>query len=457
MAINTVTEQKNIWKKTLNYIEKNIKEKHIFESFFSNSSIVKIENDKIVIALNSGLACSVVDKKYKDIVVDGLLEATQSRFEVSFIAAAEVENINVSEIKPVENKKKFFANSFINTKYTFENFIVGSCNREASQAALMIASNPGKTFNPLFIFSNSGLGKTHLLHAIGNYIRENNPLMNVLYISTDDFVDEFVRSVRGDDEIESLKEFFRTVDVLLVDDIQFLSKKTKTAEMFFNVFNLLVNNGKQIVLTSDCPPSNLKGLEERLVTRFNQGLSIDIKKPDKETLLNILKQKIEANDLDIKNFDDGVLEFFANNFSANFRDLEGAINRLLFYTINVKQCKNITMQVAMDSVSSIINVKDTETLLNEERIIDVVADYYNLTSQQLKGNSRTSQLALARHISMYLIRDILDVPFKKIGDTFGGKDHSTVMSAITKVEKKLKTDHQLSTAVGEIKKKLKTE
>ena len=456
MATSTITEQNNIWKKILKIIEQRINDRHIYDSFFSLSSIHKIEGNKMIILLNSNLAIQIIETKYKVLLTDAINEVTSSNYELSFLTAADIENDTI-EVKPVHTKKKYFVNSVINTKYTFDTFVVGQCNREASQASLMIASSPGKSFNPLFIYSQSGLGKTHLLHAIGNYIRENNPLMNVLYISTDDFVDEFVKSVRGDNEIEALKDYFRTIDVLLIDDIQFLAQKAKTAEMFFNVFNILVNNGKQIVLTSDCHPNNLKGLEQRLVTRFNAGLSIDIKNPDKETLLQILKLKIEGNDLDIHNFDDDVLDFFATKFSNNVRELEGAINRLLFYTINVKQCKKINMQVAMDSVSSIINVKETETLLNEEKIIEVVADYYNLTVTQLKGNSRTTQLAMARHISMYLIRSILDVPFKKIGSVFGGKDHSTVMSAITKVENSLKTNTSLNIAIGEIKKLLNIE
>lgn len=352
-------------------------------------------------------------------------------------------------------KKAIFVNSFINPKHTFDSFVVGQCNREASQASLMIASNPGKLFNPLFIYSQSGLGKTHLLHAIGNYIKENTPRLKVLYISTDDFVDEFVRSVRGDREIEELRDFFKTVDVLLIDDIQFLADKNKTADMFFNVFNTMINLGKQVVLTSDRHPNDLKGLEARLVTRFNAGLSINIQEPDKETLLSILKMKIEANNLDITNFDDDVLDFIAEKFSKNIRELEGAINRLLFYSINIKQSKHIDLPLAIESVSSIINVKETERMLSEERIIEVVADYYNLTVSQLKGNVRTSQLALARHISMYLIRTMLDVPFKKIGQTFGGKDHSTVMSAVEKVESNLKTNPQLSQAIHEIQNRLK--
>ena len=269
-------------------------------------------------------------------------------------------------------------------------------------------------------------------------------------------MDEFVRSVRGDHEIEMLRDFFKSIDVLLIDDIQFLADKSKTADMFFNVFNTLVNSGKQVVLTSDRHPNDLKGLEARLVTRFNAGLSINIQNPDKETLLSILKMKIEANNLDINNFDEDVLHFFAEKFSKNVRELEGAINRLLFYSINIKQSKHIDMALAVESVSSIMNVKDAERTLSEERIISAVADYYNLTVSQLKGNVRTSQLALARHIAMYLIRTMLDVPFKKIGQTFGGKDHSTVMNAVEKIESNLKTNSQLAQAIHEIQKELKT-
>ena len=456
MVTSTISEINNIWNKTLKIVEQRLNDRHIYDTFFSLSRIHKIDGNKMIIVLNSKLAIQIIETKYKVMLDEIIQEVTSSNYELQFITEADIEN-EIAKVKSSSEKKKFFQNSVINTKYTFDTFVVGQCNREASQAAVMIASAPGKSFNPLFIYSQSGLGKTHLLHAIGNYIRENNPLLNVLYISTDDFIDEFIKSVRGDNEIEELKEYFRTVDVLLIDDIQFLAQKNKTAEMFFNIFNIMINNGKQIVLTSDCHPNNLKGLEQRLVTRFNAGLSIDIKSPDKETLLQILKLKIEANDLDINNFDNDVLEFFATKFSNNVRELEGAINRLLFYTINIKQCKRITMQVAIDSVSSIINVRDTEALLNEDRIIEVVADYYNLTVSQLKGNARTSQLALARHIAMYLIRSLLDVPFTKIGSVFGGKDHSTVMSAVNKVEKMLKTNASYNTAIVEIKKLLKVE
>ncbi len=453
--ITTVSEKRQIWDRVLIGIQNEIMDPRIFDSFFNNSYIYSISGDTIVVSVNSKLAANLISTKYNDLISEVVAQTTQSKFKLVFMPESEIQASATPVTEKVEEKKQFFVNSFINPKHTFDSFVVGQCNREASQASLMIASNPGKLFNPLFIYSQSGLGKTHLLHAIGNYIKENTPRLKVLYISTDDFVDEFVRSVRGDREIEELRDFFKTVDVLLIDDIQFLADKNKTADMFFNVFNTMINLGKQVVLTSDRHPNDLKGLEARLVTRFNAGLSINIQEPDKETLLSILKMKIEANNLDITNFDDDVLDFIAEKFSKNIRELEGAINRLLFYSINIKQSKHIDLPLAIESVSSIINVKETERMLSEERIIEVVADYYNLTVSQLKGNVRTSQLALARHISMYLIRTMLDVPFKKIGQTFGGKDHSTVMSAVEKVESNLKTNPQLSQAIHEIQNRLK--
>ena len=453
--ITTISEKRQIWDRVLIVIQHEIMDPRIFDSFFNNSYIYSISGDTIVVSVNSKLAANLISTKYNDLISEVVAQTTQSKFKLVFMPESEIQASATPVTEKVEEKKQFFVNSFINPKHTFDSFVVGQCNREASQASLMIASNPGKLFNPLFIYSQSGLGKTHLLHAIGNYIKENTPRLKVLYISTDDFVDEFVRSVRGDREIEELRDFFKTVDVLLIDDIQFLADKNKTADMFFNVFNTMINLGKQVVLTSDRHPNDLKGLEARLVTRFNAGLSINIQEPDKETLLSILKMKIEANNLDITNFDDDVLDFIAEKFSKNIRELEGAINRLLFYSINIKQSKHIDLPLAIESVSSIINVKETERMLSEERIIEVVADYYNLTVSQLKGNVRTSQLALARHISMYLIRTMLDVPFKKIGQTFGGKDHSTVMSAVEKVESNLKTNPQLSQAIHEIQNRLK--
>jgi chromosomal replication initiator protein len=252
-----------------------------------------------------------------------------------------------------------------------------------------------------------------------------------------------------------MKDFFKAIDVLMVDDIQFLSEKVKTEEMFFHIFNHLVNAGKQIILTSDRHPSEIRGVESRLVTRFNSGLTMNITVPDLPTRVAILKKKIEANGLDITYFDEEVFHFFAERFSNNVRELEGALNRLVFYVINIKQTKHITMAVAIESVQPLIGSGVMVSSLTENRIINTVADYYNLTSQQLTGRIRTNQIAMARHIAMYLIRTMLDVPFLKIGALFGGKDHSTVMNAVKKVEKSLKVDEAIATAVDQLEKRLK--
>lgn len=453
MVAPTLSEIAQLWARVLDRLQTKINDRHIFDSFFVDTYIHAIDADEMKVVVSSGLASNLLSTKYMDVLALTVAEVTQTNFKLVFLQKGELEkNTKISE-----KKSSFFANSFVNRKYTFDNFVVGTSNREAHQAAVLIASNPGKLFNynPLFIYSQSGLGKTHLLHAIGNYIRENAPSLKVLYITTDDFVDEFIKYVSGEKDSDNMKDFFKAIDVLMVDDIQFLSEKVKTEEMFFHIFNHLVNAGKQIILTSDRHPSEIRGVESRLVTRFNSGLTMNITVPDLPTRVAILKKKIEANGLDITYFDEEVFHFFAERFSNNVRELEGALNRLVFYVINIKQTKHITMALAIESVQPLIGSGVTLSSLTENRIINTVADYYNLTSQQLTGRIRTNQIAMARHIAMYLIRTLLDVPFLKIGALFGGKDHSTVMNAVKKVEKSLKVDEAIATAVDQLQKRLK--
>jgi chromosomal replication initiator protein len=453
MVAPTLSEIAQLWARVLDRLQTKINDRHIFDSFFVDTYIHTIEADEIKVVVSSGLASNLLSTKYIDVLALTVAEVTQTNFKLVFLQKGELEKNN----KANEKKSSFFANSFVNRKYTFDNFVVGTSNREAHQAAVLIASNPGKLFNynPLFIYSQSGLGKTHLLHAIGNYVRENAPSLKVLYITTDDFVDEFIKYVSGEKDSDNMKDFFKAIDVLMVDDIQFLSEKVKTEEMFFHIFNHLVNAGKQIILTSDRHPSEIRGVESRLVTRFNSGLTMNITVPDLPTRVAILKKKIEANGLDITYFDEEVFHFFAERFSNNVRELEGALNRLVFYVINIKQTKHITMALAIESVQPLIGSGVTLSSLTENRVINTVADYYNLTSQQLTGRIRTNQIAMARHIAMYLIRTLLDVPFLKIGALFGGKDHSTVMNAVKKVEKSLKVDEAIATAVDQLEKRLK--
>ena len=455
--ISSISQITQLWDRSLRKIEEQLGEKQLFDSFFAGSYIYEVKGDTITVVVNSALAKSLIKTKYMDLVTSVVNDVTQSNFKLDFVVDADVKGREQMIEAPVQQKKQqYFQNAVLNTNLTFDNFVVGSFNREASQAALLIASNPGTMFNPLFIYSHSGLGKTHLLHAVGNYIiKEKKPNAKILYITANDFVEEYIRYVRGEKESQSLKDFFADVDVLLLDDVQFLANKVNTEEMFFYIYTSMINSGRQIVITSDRQPNELKDLEDRLVTRFTQGLVVKIEEPDQNTCVEILRKKIESNGLDLNNFDENVLYFYADRFSKNVRELEGALNRLIFTVVTMKKTDKITMDVAVEAVSSLVGGKQLATQLNEQKIINVVADYYNLTASQLTGKIRTGQIALARHLAMYLIRDVLDVSLKKIGDMFGGKDHTTVMSAIQKVDKELKTDESLQQAVEELRKRLK--
>ena len=454
--ISSLSEITNLWDRALIKIEQRLGEKQLFDSFFVGSYILEIKQSTIVVVVNSALAARLIKQKYYDIVVDVIKELTESNFELDFILESDIESQSKDISIPVQKKQTYFPDAVVNPSLTFDNFVVGSFNREASQASLVVAANPGKMFNPLFIYSNSGLGKTHLMHAVGNYICKNSkPGARILYITGNDFVDEYVKYVRGEKESEDLKSYICGFDVLLFDDVQLLANKSKTQEMFFFIYEKFINSQKQIIITSDKQPNELSGLEDRLITRFTHGLTVHIDEPDQNTCVEILRKKIEANGLDVNKFDDSVLYFFADKFSKSVRELEGALNRLIFYTVTMKQTDRITMDVASEAVQTLVGGKGFATQLNEQKIINVVADYYNLTPSQLTGKIRTGQIALARHIAMYLIRNTLDIPLKKIGDMFGGKDHTTVMSGIQKVDKGLKTDEDLRTAVEDLKKRLK--
>lgn len=454
--IGSLSEITQLWGKALMKIEERIGEKQIFDSLFTNSYINEINNNEMVVVVNSKLAVRLFSTNYSDLISEVIYELTGAHYKMKYVAKEDLSsNQGEAQLGEVVRSQPYFKNSVINQNLTFDNFIVGDFNREASQAALFVAANPGKTFaQPLFIYSNSGLGKTHLMQAIGNRIAKEKPFWKILFISGNTFVEEYLNWVKNSAQGDSLKSFFDTVDVLLIDDIQMLANKEQTQNMFFTIYESLIERNKQIVITCDKQPSELNGLAERLVTRFSKGLIVTINDPDQDTCVEILRKKIAATGMDPANFDDSVLYFFAEKFSKDIRELEGALNKLMFYIITNSQVGRVTMDVAMEAVKTLAGGKSISTQLSEQKIINVVADYYNLTSSQLTGKVRTGQIALARHIAMYLIRIKLDVPLKKIGDMFGGKDHTTVMSAISKVDKELKTDETLKAAIEELENRL---
>lgn len=459
--VTTLSEMTKLWDKVLKRIKENIHDNWTYDTFFSNSYIYDRDGDTLIIVSANQVAKTVLQSKYIDLITDVISEFEDDVYKVRIVNEEDIskkasQNVGIAKSPEVKEHAKYFEDASIKPNLTFDNFVVGEFNKEAHKAAMYVAKNGGTLFNPLFIYSHSGLGKTHLLHAIGNEIKNGRmPNAKILYITANDFVEEYVKFVRAEKDSRSLKEFFKGVDVLLLDDVQLLSGKVNTEEMFFVIYQDLINKGKRIIITSDRQPNELKGLEERLITRFTQGLTVSINEPDTETCVEILKSKIVENGLSLEKFDANVIYFLAEKFSRDVRELEGALNKLVFNCLNLLDEEKITMDVAIKAVSSIRGGKNVATQLSEQKIINVVADYYNLTPSQITGKVRTGQISLARHISMYLIRKHLDVPLKKIGEMFGGKDHTTVMSGISKVDKELKTNKQLQDAIAELEKKIK--
>lgn len=448
----SITELQTIWSKVKEELAKTVEDARFFDVFLSESAIHSIENGTVLVAVNSNLAVTILGTKYLGVIQEAIKSVMNQTLKVKFDTK---ENLK-SSTKPIEQKPSYFKSSIVNPSLTFDSFVTGPCNLEAKQAALYIATNPGKGFNPLFIYSNPGLGKTHLLHAIVNYIRETQPGKKALYCDASDFVQEYVNFATGVKQQDSLKEYITSFDVLLIDDVQNLATKEMTCKFFFEIFNQMHSRGKQIVITSDKHPSDLKSFEERLKSRFGAGLNVSINQPDTETCVAILQSKINNSLLDMNAFNPRVIEFVAANFSKSIREIEQAFNKLLFYVTTFRPTKYIDMDVATEALQSLIDVKDAKTKMNEQKIISVVSDYYNVTPSQLQGTSRQGKIAMARHISMYLIRKMLDTPYTKIGMIFGGKDHSTVMSGVEKVEKELKINTALETAINEIKNQLKS-
>ena len=454
----SISEIARIWQETLKIVDERLNDQNMFDSFFANSYIYDIRGNTATVVVSSATAERLLSSKYIDIIKDAIAEVTDNNLDLVFVQQSSItkSNIRSNYSQKDESEPSFFKDARLRSELTFDSFVEGDFNKEAYKAATVVAKNPGQIFNPLFIYSNSGLGKTHLLHAVGNAIKAKKPGTKVLYIDANDFVEEYVKFVKGEKDSETLKDFVCDYDVLLFDDVQFLENKVKTEEMFFYIYQKMVNSDKQIVITSDRQPNELKGLEDRLITRFSQGLTVKISSPDQNTCVKILEKQIKNAGLDTNNFDPAVLMFYADKFSDNVRELQGKFKRLIFYVSEMKQVEKIDLDVAIEAVQNITNIKNAAAQLSEQKVINVVSNYYKLTPAELTGKTRTGQIALARHIAMYLIRINIDVPLTKIGAMFGGRDHTTVMNGILKVENMLKTDESLKVVINNLQKALKT-
>ena len=442
---------KDLWEKTILSI-KNSQEigNEIIDTFFIDANIYEANENKIIILTEDIIRKAILDSK-KDIIkahLQDILETTKD-FILEIYIESQFKTEKLGDTIEIPILKEFDGQTLM-PHMTFDNFVVGDCNRESHVAALACAYDPGKLFNPLFIYGNSGLGKTHLLCSIGNYVKKNDPTKKVYYTDTLKFVERVSDSIK-DGSIDSFKKFMYTVDVLLIDDIQLLANKEKSHEVFFTIFNELVNNRKQICIASDRLPQEIKGIESRLISRFSSGLSVSVDSPEFETSLDILKMKLKISSLDlsINSFDDEALAFIASNFSKDVRSLEGALTRVIFLSIQSKEGSKIDLDFVSSALKGQTVVSD-KSGLSPKKIIRCVADYYNLSRQQITSKTRTKNIAMARHISIYLCRKLLDLPYTKIGDEFGGRDHSTIISACEKVENQIKTNSSYKKAIQEL-------
>lgn len=417
-----------------------------FDTWIMPLGIKSIEGNNIVFTATSEYQKDFIENKYKPLLFNTLRYITNRDWTFSVVDLSKEEeekqiitnpNLNVSSTEIESNK------STLNPKYTFETFVVGNNNRFAHAAALAVGNEPSKSYNPLFLYGGVGLGKTHLMHAIGNRILENNNKSNILYVTSEKFTNQLINAIK-DNKNEFFRNKYRNIDVLLIDDIQFIAGKERVQEEFFHTFNSLYEEGKQIIISSDKPPRDIPFLEDRLKSRFEWGLLADISCPDYETRLAILRKKAQDENIIIEDF---ILSNIANKIDSNIRELEGVFNKI------VARASLTHSPITIELAENIINEfkYESEKVISCDFIKETVAKYFSIEKEDLAGNKRSNDIAFPRQISMFLCREIANMSYPQIGIDFGGRDHSTVMHACRKIEKEIKEKTNTKLIVDSVK------
>lgn len=452
----------NIWNRFLSSMKRRLNSVS-FGTWFKDSKLVELNEEHAVIIVPTIAHKKHLSESYMEIIQEIFNEITGTNFNIELLLENEFlnnqntvekneEELNENVGVPFNSPEK--AN--LNPDYTFENFIVGESNRFAQATALAVAENPGKMYNPLFIYGNSGLGKTHLMQAIGNYIIQNSN-KRVLYVTSDQFINDFLGLNKRDKEgtnfdyVDLFKDKYRNIDVLIIDDIQFLGNAPKTQNEFFHTFNTLYDDKKQIIISSDSSPDDLKHLEDRLRTRFNWGLKVNIFPPDNELRKEILRKKMANMDFSSHMSEDAI-EYIANMCHSDVRSLEGALTRVCAYSTIFFE-EEITLELAVEALKGTIT-PSTNFKNDIQKIQRVVAEYYNVSVEDLKSKKRVATITFPRQIAIYLSRQLTDESFPRIGMEFGGRDHSTVIHSVDKIANDIKENKQLEKIIEEIKKKL---
>ncbi|MFC4768473.1 chromosomal replication initiator protein DnaA [Effusibacillus consociatus] len=445
-----------LWQKALSLLE-NTLSKPSFETWFKATRPLSLEGNTLVVGVPNDFARDWLESRYLGIITETLSALTLSDMTVKFvipqIAEEQFENKEVRRIKEPNGRadkdlNEEYIPSALNPKYTFETFVIGAGNRFAHAAALAVAEAPAKAYNPFFIYGGVGLGKTHLMHAIGHYVLEHNPSAKVMYISSEKFTNEFINSIQYN-RTDDFRNKYRNIDVLLIDDIQFLAGKEQTQEEFFHTFNTLHEESKQIIISSDRPPKDIPTLEDRLRSRFEWGLITDIQPPDLETRVAILRKKAKADGLNIPN---DVIMYIANKIDTNIRELEGALIRVVAYSSLINH--DLSADLAAEALKDIISDSKPKAITITE-IQKVVGEHFHLQIDDFKAKKRTKAVAFPRQIAMYLARELTDFSLPKIGDEFGGRDHTTVIHAHEKISKELENNFSLRQTVENLKEKIK--
>lgn len=425
-----------------------------FKTWLLPLKVFRIEDHVLKITAPFEQAATYVENKYKTFLYVAVAEAMGEEYEIKIITEDEAsrETAYVPPAKkmpapvPVDDQK-----TNLNPKYTFDTFVIGSNNRFAHAASVAVAESPGKEYNPLFLYGGVGLGKTHLMHSVAHYILQKDPTKKVLYVTSEVFTNELIDSIRNGNNTSMTKfrEKYRNIDVLMIDDVQFIIGKESTQEEFFHTFNALHSANKQIIISSDRPPKDMETLEARLQSRFEWGLIADISSPDYETRMAILRKKEE---LDGYNIDDEVIRYIATNIKSNIRELEGALNKLV--ALSNLENREITISMAEEVLKDIIS-PNSKREVTPQVILDVVAEHYGVSSNDIIGGKRNSEIVVPRQIVMYLCREITDTSYKAIGILLGNRDHSTIISGDNKVRDKLAAgDTSLKSNIDTIRKKL---
>jgi chromosomal replication initiator protein len=448
-----------LWQAILGHLEITLSKAN-FNTWFKNTNILDRGTDNIIVSVPDMFHKNWISSKYHGEMLKALKSIAPEIKEIRYQLGGQVQNLNQTPgnkgLNKAENSNQrakeplpaHNQNGGLNTKYTFDTLIIGKNNELAHAASQAVAKNPGGQYNPLFIYGGVGLGKTHLMHAVGNKLLEGNPRAKILYVSSEKFTNDYIEALK-EKKMDSFKKTYRELDALLVDDIQFLAGKEGTQEEFFHTFNELKDKNKQIILTSDRPPKEISAIEQRLVSRFEWGMLADIQAPDLETRMAILRDKMEKRGVSLS---EEILLFIAENIQNNVRELEGALNKLAVY--QQMENRGLVLEQAKNILASIVGSKKRVT--SAKKIAEMVAEFYNISGDDLMKESRKKEFVKPRQVAMYIIRKELDTSFPSIGEFFGGRDHTTVMHAVDKVGKLISSKESFKQEVDLILNKLFT-